>query len=148
MLNLIEANDLDGIRKALLENPSLANAGVPLCEGDLRTAHPLHRLCDAVFAKKISDEQAVKIAEILLENGSNVNGFDFAFKQDTPLIAAASLYAEKVGVLYVDRGADIKHGGCHGGTALHWAAWCGQDKLLARLLVEESVGDRPDLYRS
>ena len=26
------------------------------------------------------------------------------------------------------------HPGCHGGTALHWAAWCGRDKLVRHLL--------------
>lgn len=57
-------------------------------------------------------------------------------QRDTPLIAAASLHAEKVGMLYIDHGAIIHHGGCHGGTALHWAAWTGRDKLVQKLIHE------------
>lgn len=143
MKELIENFDLPNIRKALSANPSLSNRGIPLCETDLREAHPLHRLCDAVFAGGITDEDAVSIAETLLEYGADVNGFGFIEKEDTPLIAAASLYAERVGILYVDHGANIHHRGCMGGTALHWAAWCGLDKLVARLLAEKPEIDQP-----
>ena len=55
-------------------------------------------------------------------------------KHDTPLIAAASLHAEKTGIYYIDQGANIFHQGCHGGTALHWAAWVGRDKLVKKLI--------------
>lgn len=137
MLDLIEKSDLEGVRDLLSANPALANKGVPLCETNLKLAHPLHRICDAVHAGKIEENEAVLIAEILFEFGANVDGNGFVEKEDTPLIAAASLCAEKVGMLYVERGADIHHRGCHGGTALHWAAWCGLDRLVLRLLKEK-----------
>src|SRR4029077_18745502 len=38
--------------------------------------------------------------------------------------------------LYIENGAVIDHAGCHGGTALHWAAWCGRDKVVKRLVQE------------
>ena len=97
-------------------------------------AHPLHRICDAVFNKIISDQEGAKIAKIFLENGANVNGNELIEKQDSPLTAAASLHADEVAILYIDHAADIHHRGCHGGTALHWAAWCGRDKLVRRLI--------------
>lgn len=76
------------------------------------------------------------MAKIFLEYGANVNGNEPAEKTDTPLTAAASLHADETGILYIENGADIHHAGCHGGTALHWAAWTGRDQLVSRLLQE------------
>ena len=56
-------------------------------------------------------------------------------KRDTPLLAAASLHADQLAVFYIEQGANIYHAGCHGGTALHWAAWCGRPDLAARLVA-------------
>lgn len=131
---LMASLDYHGLHKALSEDPALANAGLPYDEQNTNRAHPLHRICDGVFSGTYSDEQAVKLAKIFLEHGANINGFGLEPGKDTPLVAAASLHAEKVGILYIDRGADVHHGGCHGGTAIHWAAWVGRDKLVDRLI--------------
>lgn len=139
MKNLIDNNDLNGIRNALTANPALANEGLPFDEFNPSLAHPLHRICDAVFTRRLTDSEAVKVAQIFLEHGADVNGNHPAEKQDSPLIAAASLHADQVAFLYLDHGADIHHRGTHGGTALHWAAWCGRDKLVRRLV--EAVGE-------
>jgi uncharacterized protein len=136
---LIETVDLDGLRKLLSENPELANAGIPL-EGQDTNAHPLHRICDGVFAGKYTDQQAVAMAKIFLAHGANVNGGEaLAVKKDTPLIAAASLLADEVAILYIDNGANIHHAGTHGGTALHWAAWCGRSRVVNRLIHEQAA---------
>lgn len=131
---LILNNDYNGLRQALTENPALANERIPYDEANQAKAHPLHRICDAVFSKKIKDEEAVNIARLFLEYGANINGNGLVEKQDTPLLAASSLLADEVALLYIDEGADIHHAGCHGGTALHWAAWCGRPKVVKRLL--------------
>ena len=136
MRTLIATRDYNGIKKALEQDPSLANEGIPFDEKNTAKAHPLHRICDGVFNNIFSDEEAIEMAKIFLSFGANINGNEFAEKKDTPLIAAASLHAEKTGIFYVDQGADIHHAGCHGGTALHWAAWVGKDKLVKRLLQE------------
>jgi len=47
-----------------------------------------------------------------------------------------------VALLYIDNGADISRTGTHGGTALHWAAWCGRDKLVKRLVNEGTEIDK------
>jgi len=86
--------------------------------------------------KKYTDEEAVKIAQLFLEFGANINGNELVEKKDTPLVAAASLNADKVAIFYIESGANINHAGCHGGTALHWAAWCGRDKVVKRLVQE------------
>ena len=134
MKNLIQTKNYAAIRQALVEDPNLANEGIPFDERNPTKAHPLHRICDAVFAKTITDDEAVEIAKIFLEFGADVNGGTLVEKQDSPLDAAASLHADKVGILYIERGADVSHAGCHGGTALHWAAWCGRPVLLKKLI--------------
>ena len=122
MRKLIENKDYNGIRQALSDNPDLANEGIPYDHMNTTKAHPLHRICDSVFTGKISDEEGVEIARIFLEFGAKINGNTLTEKQDSPLIAASSLHADKVAILYIENGADINHAGTHGGTALHWAA--------------------------
>lgn len=138
MKQLITNKDYEGIRKALAENPSLANEGIPYDEENPTKAHPLHRICDGVFSHTYTDEEAVEMARIFLQYGARIDGDGLVEKQDTPLLAAASLHAEKVGILYIENGANIHHAGCHGGTALHWAAWVGRDKLVERLIREKA----------
>lgn len=138
MIELIINKDYEGIKKALSQNPSLANEGIPFDEKNTAKAHPLHRICDGVFAHTYTDKEAVEMAQIFLAYGANVNGYELTERCDTPLIAAASLQAEEVGILYIENGAAIHHAGCHGGTALHWAAWVGRDKLVERLIREKA----------
>ncbi len=117
MKKLIDNKDYKGIKQALSNNPDLANEGIPYDDVNTTKAHPLHRICDGVFSKKYTDEEAVEMAKIFLEYGANVNGNKLTEKQDTPLIAAASLYADQVAIFYIENGADINHAGCRGGTA-------------------------------
>jgi ankyrin repeat protein len=133
---LMDSKDYEGLREALSHDPHLANEGLPYDEVNTATAPPLHRICDGVFSKKFTDAEAVEIARIFLEYGADINGGTLTEKQDSPLVAAASLNADQVAILYIENGADIHHAGCHGGTALHWAAWCGRDKVVERLIRE------------
>lgn len=127
-------NNPDGIREALEKDPRLANEGIACLDDNPARAHPLHRLCDGVFNGFFSDEEAIEMAKIFLEFGADINGGELRPMGDTPLLAAASLLAEKTGIYYVERGANIFHPGCDGGTALHWAAWVGRDQLVKRLI--------------
>ncbi|MEZ2336252.1 ankyrin repeat domain-containing protein [Mucilaginibacter sp. RCC_168] len=136
MKTLIDNKDYQGIEQTLSNNPSLANEGLPYDSVNTTKAHPLHRLCDGVFSGTYTDAEAVKMARIFLAHGANVNGNRLVEKQDTPLTAAASLHADQVALLYIENGADLNHAGCHGGTALHWAAWCGRDKVVEKLVQQ------------
>jgi ankyrin repeat protein len=142
--NLIEAKDHERIRKALSNNPNLANDGIPCDEKNPEKAHPLHRICDAVFSKRITDDEAIEIAKIFLANGAMINGDKVVPGKDSPLIAAASLHAEQLCIFYIDKGANVHHIGTNGATALHWAAYCGRDKLVKRLLHENVKLDLRD----
>lgn len=101
------------------------------------TVHPLHYLCDCVFEGKITDEKALSLAKIFIKHGSKIDGNNKVHLKDTPLVAATSLHADSLAILYIDHGADIHHQGCHGGTPLHWAAWTGADTVVEHLLQFE-----------
>jgi len=148
---LIENKDVSGLKELLSNNPNLANKGITIpfdliCKAK---AHPLHRICDAVFAGKIKDDDAVTLAKVFLENGANIDG-DKNKDEGTPLLAAASLHAEQVGILFIDKGADIHYTYKNdGASVLHWAAYCGLDKLVEQLIIAKAEIDKPDLkYQS
>ena len=134
MIALIKKVDLAGIQSALTQNPALANTEIPIENGEAALAHPLHRICDGVFSGLYSDEQGGQIAELFLAHGARIDGNNPQILKDTPLVAAASLHADRVALLYIEAGANLGHQGCHGGTALHWAAWCGRPDVVKKLI--------------
>lgn len=141
---LIEQKNEVGLRQVLTYNPNLANEGITIPYDFLcRTnAHPLHRICDAVFAGKMTDEEAIILARVFLENGANIDGDR---NGGTPLLAAASLHAEKLGIFYIDNGADVNFTDYNdNASALHWAAFCGRDKLVDKLINSKALLDEPD----
>lgn len=151
LFKLVSSGDIRKIRQMLSENPALANEGLSLREEDSAPkGHPLHRVCDAVFAKRITDEQAIDIAEIFLEFGANIDGYKLLGDNNTPLIAAASLHAEQLGIFYIEKGADIFYvDKIDGATALHWAAFCGRDQLVKKLIeAGAKVNQMDTTYKS
>jgi uncharacterized protein len=143
---LIENKDYNGLSQLLAINPDLANEGITIPFDFFCTskAHPLHRLCDGVISKKITEDEAINFAKIFLANGADING-DKNKGEGTPLLAAASLHAEQVGIFYIDRGADVHYTYRNdGASALHWAAFCGQEKLVDRLIKANVAIDEPD----
>jgi ankyrin repeat protein len=147
LFKLIIDKDYAELRKILSANPNLANEGVALNnDPNAKKGHPLHRLCDAVFGKKITDEEAIEIAKIFLEFGANINGYQSSADNNTPLIAAASLHAEKLGIFYIEQGADIFYASPNDdATALHWAAYCGRDKLVQKLIQKGAKVNQRDI---
>lgn len=146
LFRLIIGKKFDDVEEYVSQHPGAANEGLSL-DGNPHSpkGHPLHRICDAVFAGKITDEDAIVIAKILLAHGANIDGYKFAGDNNTPLIAAASLLAEKLGIFYIDQGADIFYADPRdGATALHWASFCGRDKLVAKLIEAGAEIDRRD----
>jgi len=143
---IIDKNNSE-IRKIFSANPELVNEGVALNNNpNAKKGLPLHRLCDAVFGKKITDEDAVERAKIFLEFGANVNGYQSLGDNNTPLIAAASLQAEKLGIFYIEQAADIFYASPNdGGTALHWASFCGRDKLVQKLTEKGAKINQRDI---
>jgi uncharacterized protein len=137
----IKKADYAGLSALLAQNPLLANEPIPLDDNPAK-AHPLHRICDGVFNGIYRDQEAAEMARIFLKHGARIDGDVVHEMQDTPLTAAASLRADEVALLYIDRGANIHWRGCHGGTALHWAAWCGRDRVVERLIHAKAELDK------
>lgn len=138
----MDSVDLAGIRQLLSVHPELANENIAFDAYNTSLAHPLHRICDGVFAQRYTDQKAVEMARIFIEHGADVNGGTLIHKRDTPLIAAASLHADLCAILYIEEGANIHHAGALGGTALHWAAWCGRDVIVKRLVEKKAAIDQ------
>jgi ankyrin repeat protein len=137
LFKLVTQGDLQQLRAVLEADPGIANTGVPCSDAQPEMkGHPLHRICDVVFAGAITDEKAIEIAKVLLEFGADISGYKSSGDQNTPLIAAASLHAEKLGIFYIEQGADIFYADHDGATALHWAAFCGRDQLVAALIAK------------
>jgi len=132
--SLIINSDFIGLESALISYPELANQNIPFDDNIRTVAHPLHRISDAVFSKKITDKQAAELAALFIKYGSKVDGYPIQPCKDSPLIAACSLLADKVALLLIEKGANIHHPGTHGGTALHWAAFCGRPLILSKLV--------------
>ena len=141
---LIENKDFNGLRELLADNSGLANEDITI-PYDVKCkvkGHPLHRLCDAVFAGKMTEDEAIILAEIFLEYGADIDG---GKNGGTPLLAAASLHAEKLGIFYIGKGADVNlTDEIDNASALHWAAFCGRDKLVAKLINSKASIDECD----
>ena len=126
------AGNLEGLVSILSDHPELASEAISLPDNPTK-AYPLHRICDAVSAGHLPEETGVQIAKLFISIGGNVNS-ECQSGKDSPLTAACSLGCDMLALLYLQQGARIDHKGCHGGTALHWAAWRGRDTVVQKLL--------------
>jgi uncharacterized protein len=130
--DLIFSADVPALNIALGAQPDLANKEISL-QDNPATAHPLHRICDGVFSGDYSEDTGLELARLFLKYGADVNVARVDGK-DSPLTAACSLRCDQLALFYIEQGARIDHRGCHGGTALHWASWCGRDVVVQKLV--------------
>jgi hypothetical protein len=136
-MNLVEqhlfAGNVKELELILKNKPELSSKAIALPGNASAKAHALNRICDAVFLGNYSEETGLAVAKIFLKYGANVNP-DLPVQKDSPLTAACSLGCDQIALFYIQEGANVNHQGCHGGTALHWAAWCGRDVLVEKLV--------------
>lgn len=121
----------------------LANRAIFIGENKDHKQHPLQFICDCIHAGKISESLGLGIAGLLIEQGSDVNAYR-EWKEDSPFLAAIGYYQEDMAHFLLDKGADYTHIGFHGATAMHWAAWTGQDSIVSALLEFPVDIDIPD----
>jgi hypothetical protein len=69
-------------------------------------------------------------------------------KSDTPLIGAASLGAEEVGIRLLEAGARPDLRGLFGETALHFAALLGEEHLTEQLIKGSDLNLKDEKYHS
>jgi hypothetical protein len=129
----IHAGDVDQLRELLAADRSRANALIRWGKNDCIGTHPLHYISDAIFEGVLDRAKAVPLVDALLAAGSNVD-FHEPGKGETPLMGAASLGAEEVGLRLLDAGAAVGIRGLFDETPLHWAANMGLHRLVRRMI--------------
>jgi uncharacterized protein len=147
----IQSGDAKALRCLLTEDKSRANALIRWGKDGCILTHPLHYVSDMLFKGTLKNGKELPVIEALIEAGADL---DFqrehqdGNKSDTPLIGAASLAAEEVGLRLLDAGARPELRGLFGETALHWAAFLGEYRLAERLIESSDVNLEDDKYHS
>lgn len=147
----IRCGDAAALRRLLSEDASGANAVIHWGKDDAIRTHPLHFVSDMVFEGALQETLALPLIDALIEAGADL---DFQTRRedgrtiDTPLIGAASLGAEYVGLQLVIAGARPELRGLFGETALHWASLFGEDRLVAKLIPGSDINLKDEKYNS
>ncbi len=134
MKTAIETGDIAALRSLLQQDPARANQLIEWGRRNEIRTHPLHYVSDMLFNGTLARGKELPLVEALLEAGADYNHK----ARETPLIGAASLNAEDVGLRLLEAGADPNARGNFGETALHWAAHLGLTRLVQRLIEKGS----------
>lgn len=143
----IETGDREALERLLAEDPARVNELIQWGQNDRLETHPLHYVCDMLFAGTLEKGRELGVIDALIKAGADLD-FQKNGKGDTPLIGAASLNAEDVGIALLDAGAKTDPRGLFGETALHWAAMLGEDRLVATLIETAELNLPDDKYKS
>jgi hypothetical protein len=146
----IRNGDAAALRQLLVEDSSRANELIRW--GERKPCFtPLHFISDMLFEGTLPKGMEIPLVDALLDAGADVDfqrSREDGKKGDTPLIGAASLGAEDVGIRLLDAGAKPELRGLFGETALHWAALLGEPRLVAKLIKGSDVNLKDEKYNS
>jgi uncharacterized protein len=147
----IRNGDVAALRQLLSEDSSRANELIRWGERKPCFTHPLHFISDMLFEGTLPPGKEIPLVDALLDAGADLDfqrSREDGKKGDTPLIGAASLGAEDVGIKLLHAGAKPELRGLFGETALHWASMLGEDRLVAELIRGSNVNLRDEKYNS
>jgi uncharacterized protein len=147
----IRNGDVAALRRLLSEDSSRANELIRWGERKPCFTHPLHFISDMLFEGTLPPGKEIPLVDALFDAGANLDfqrSREDGKKGDTPLIGAASLGAEDVGIKLLHAGAKPELSGRFGETALHWASMLGEDRLAAELIREWNVNLKDEKYNS
>jgi hypothetical protein len=147
----IRNGDVAALRQLLSEDSSRANELIRWGERKPCFTHPLHFISDMLFEGSLPPGKEIPLVDALLDAGADLDfqrSREDGKKGDTPLIGAASLGAEDVGIKLLQAGAKPELRGLFGETALHWASMLGEDRLVAELIRGSNVNLRDEKYNS
>jgi len=143
----IRNGDADALRRLLGEDRSRANELVSWGKDGHILTHPLHYISDMLFGRILQSGQEPQLVDVLIQAGADLN-FQRNGQGDTPLIGAASLGAEEVGLQFLQAGAKPEPRGFFGETALHWASLLGEERLVEALLDGSDLELKDEKYKS
>lgn len=143
----IRQGDAATLRLLLAEDVSRADALIRWGDNDSILTHPLHYVSDMIFQSTLKREAALALIDALIQAGADLD-FQRDGKGDTPLIGAASLIAEDVGIRLLEAGASPSLRGIFGETALHWAAMLGEERLSKKLIPVSDIDLEDEKYNS
>lgn len=129
---LIERGDVDGVRRALERDATLANRTIRWHLNQDNETDPLHYVSDCVSQGWLTNGREGELAELLLAHGAAVDG---NAGRESPLIGSASLGAEKVSRVLIQAGTALEATALYNARALHWAAWVGASKTVEQLVA-------------
>jgi uncharacterized protein len=132
---LMERGDVSSLRRALESEPTLANQPISWFLNQQNESDPLHYVSDCVGHGWLTNGTEGEIAEVLLAYGAAIDGTE---ARESPLIASASLGAEKVSKVLIEAGAQLEAISIFGARALHWGAWMGAPSTV-NLLVKHGA---------
>ena len=147
----IRNGDVAALRQLLAEDSSRANDLIRWGVRKPCFTHLLHFISDMLFEGTLPTGQEIPLVDALLDAGADVDfqrSREDGKKGDTPLIGAASLGAEDVGLRLLAAGAKPQLRGLFGETALHWAAMLGEDRLVSELITGSTVNLKDEKYNS
>src|SRR5882757_4919653 len=138
----IDTGDAAALRRLLSEDSSRANE---LIRWGKCLTHPLHYISDMLFSGTLQKGKDLPLVEALIQAGADLN-FNKDGKSETPLIGAASLGAEDVGLGLLDAGARPDLRGLLGEPALQWAGLVGGDRRAVRLVRGSALALKVEKY--
>jgi uncharacterized protein len=138
----IETGDPVLLSDLLAKDPDLASQMIQWGAAGKNSAHPLHYVSDMLFDGTLAHGKEIALIDVLLKAGADCN--HQASNGETPLIGAASLAAEDVGLRLLECGAQPDLTGGFQETALHWASHLGLRALAARLIEKGADVNRKD----
>jgi ankyrin repeat protein len=147
----INTGDAKALKRLLGEDAARANALIRWGKNDCILTHPLHYVPDMLFGGKLTRGNELPLIEALVEAGADLNfqrDREDGNKSDTPLVGAASLGAEDVGLRLLSAGARPELRGMFGETALHGASLLGEDRLAAAPIKGSDVNLKDEKYHS
>jgi uncharacterized protein len=93
----IETSDVAALRRLVTDLPARADELIPWGKDCHIATHPLHYISDMLFENTLQKGKELPLLEVLIQAGADVD-FQRNGEGDTPLIGAASLGAEEVGL--------------------------------------------------